>query len=70
MSKLRIYESNNDQIECQVSDEKDLRDLLCNLVQEESRVVILELEDGSIFTLGVGLPYGFVQYSKSGAPLT
>lgn len=68
MDKLRINESDNNQIDCQVSDEKGLRDLLYNLVKEESRVVILEIEDGSIFTLGVGLPYGFVQYSKSGRP--
>jgi hypothetical protein len=68
MSTLRITESNNDQIEYEVSEEKELRDLLYNLVKQESRVVILEFPNIGIFTLGVGLPYGFIQYSKSGEP--
>ena len=68
MSTLRITESNNDRIEYEVSEEKELRDLLYNLVKKESRVVILEIPNVGIFTLGVGLPYGFVQYSKSGDP--
>ena len=68
MSTLRITESNNDQIEYKVSEEKDLSDLLHNLVKQESRVVILELPNSGIFTLGVGTPYGFIQYSKSGEP--
>jgi hypothetical protein len=68
MSTLRVTESNNDQIEYDISKEKELRDLLYNLVKQESRVVILEIPDVGIFTLGVGLPYGFVQLSKTGEP--
>jgi len=66
MCKLQISESDNDQLDYRVSDENALRDLLNNLVQEVSRMVILEFEDGNIFTLGVGLPYGFIQHSISG----
>jgi hypothetical protein len=68
MSTFRITESNNDQIEYDISEEKELRDLLYNLVKQESRVVILEIPGVGIFTLGVGLPYGFVQFSKTGEP--
>lgn len=68
MNTLWITESNNDQIACEVSEEKELRDLLYNLVKHESRVVILDIPNIGIFTLGVGLPYGFVQYSKSAEP--
>lgn len=68
MSTLRITESNNDQIEYEVSGEKELRDLLYNLEKQGSRVVILELPNIGILTLGVGLPYGFIQYSKFGEP--
>ena len=32
-------------------------------------MVILDIPNIGIFTLGVGLPYGFVQYSKSGDSL-
>jgi len=68
MSTLRIVESNNDQIDYDISKEKGLRDLLYNLVQQEPRVVILEIPNVGIFTLGVGEPYGFVQFSKTGEP--
>jgi hypothetical protein len=68
MSTIRIIESNNDQIEYDISKEKELRDLLYNLVKQESRVVILEIPNVGIFTLGIGLPYGFVQFSKTGEP--
>lgn len=66
MSTLRIIESNNDRVEYDISEEKELRDLLYNLVKQDARVVILEIPDVGIFTLGVGLPYGFVQFSKTG----
>lgn len=68
MNTIRITESNDDQIEYEVSDEKELRDLLYKLVKQESRVIILEIPNFGIFTLGVGRPYGFVQYSKFGEP--
>ncbi len=68
MIKFRITESNNDLFEYVISKEKELRDLLYNLVKQEPRVVILEIPDVGIFTLGVGLPYGFVQFSKTGDP--
>jgi hypothetical protein len=68
MSTFRITESNNHQLEYEVSEVKELRDLFYNLVKQESRVVILEIPDVGIFTLGVGLSYGFVQFSKSGEP--
>ncbi len=68
MSTLRVIESNSDQIEYDISNEKELRDLLHNLVKHVSRVVILEIPDVGIFTLGVGLPYGFIQFSKTGEP--
>ena len=49
-------------------EEKDLEELLYGLMKEEPRVVILEFLDIGVFTLGIGLPYGFAQFSKSGEP--
>lgn len=64
MSKIRIIESDHVQIETDVSNENELIDKLYNLIKEEARVVILELPDIGIFTLGIGLPNGFLQFSK------
>lgn len=68
MSKIKITDSDHSQVEMNVSNKKELGDILDNLLKKEARVVILELPDIGIFTLGIGLPYGFVQYSKDGEP--
>ncbi len=66
MCTLKLIESNNDKIKYIITDEKELRELLNNLVKQVNRVVILEITNIGIFTLGIGLPLGFIQYSKSG----
>ena len=68
MSKIKIVDSDHTQIELDISEEHNLRDLLYNLLKQEPRVVIIEISNIGIFTLGVGLPYGCVQYSKDWEP--
>ena len=68
MGIFLITEGNNDHSEYDISGEKELRDLLYSLIKQEPRVVLLEIPGICIFTLGVGLPHGFIQFSKTGEP--
>jgi len=64
-SNITVVVENNERIEYNVSDGEELRNLLYRLVEQEPRVFVLEIANNAIFTIGVGLPYGFVQFSKN-----
>lgn len=65
MRKIKITEELNGSLaESDVSTETELREILLNLLQEEPKIVILELTDHAIFDLGIGLPYGFVEFYR------
>ena len=48
--------------------EDGLKEILSNLVKPIARIVILEIADEGNFTLGIGLPYGYIEFSKDGQP--
>ena len=68
MDKFNIIESDGQKSELMISTVKDFSDILYKLQRKGSRVVIIELPQMGSFTVGIGSPYGFVQFSKNGEP--
>jgi hypothetical protein len=68
MSKLVIVDTVSSCVEHIINDENDFRALLYSLVDSGTRIVIIEISGIGIVTLGVGLLYGFIQFSKNGEP--
>jgi hypothetical protein len=69
MTHYKIIDSNNNQNEIILSEEKELRDVLNTLAQQGNRIVLLEFPDAGILTIGIGHPYGFVEYmAENGNP--
>lgn len=68
MSRIKITDTDHSQVEINVSKKEELSDLLNNSLREQARVVIIELPDMGFFTLGIGMPYGFIQFSKDNEP--
>ncbi len=70
MDRFRLINLYADQKEIVVEEEQDLRDLLLSMLHTyESRVVILKSLSAGSLTIGIGRPYGFVEYSTaSGEP--
>ena len=68
MDKIKIIESDGRKNELMISTGKEFSDILYKLQRKDPRVVIIELPHEGTFTLGIGSPYGFVQFSKDGEP--
>jgi hypothetical protein len=66
-NRIVVVEKNG-RIEYNVADGEELRKLLYHLVEQEPQVFVLEMAINAMFTIGVGLPYGFVQFSKNNEP--
>ncbi len=68
MVKIQIHDSYNHQTTYNISSEKELKDLLYKILSKEPSVFIIDIPNNGIFTLGIGRPYGFIQYSRSDEP--
>lgn len=66
--RAKITKSNSNQAELTVSNEKELSNILNNLSNQEAQVVIAEFSNMGVFTIGIGMPYGFVKYSQGDEP--
>jgi hypothetical protein len=67
-SNIIVVIEKNERIEYNVADGEELRKLLYLLVEQEPKVFVLEMAINAMFTIGIGLPYGFVQFSKNNEP--
>ena len=62
MHKFRLIDSYPNKEEIDILDEKVLQHALKNFLAYGTRVVILESPGSGSLTIGVGSPYGFVEY--------
>ncbi len=68
MHKIKITESNHEQYYLEIQEEKDLKTILFQLLKKEIRIIVMEMSNIGILTLGIGMPYGFIQFSEDGTP--
>lgn len=61
-NKFRILDSYRDAEEIIFNNGDELREVLNNFLQYGARVVILESSNVGSLTIGIGRPYGFVQF--------
>jgi len=63
-SNFKIKDSYPTVQEKAIGNERDLRKALKRALQDGPRVVILDSSDAGSLTIGIGTPYGFVQFVK------
>ncbi len=68
MNNLKIIQSDGKRNELKISTGKEFSKILYKLQKKDPRVVIIEMHQAGIFTLGIGSPYGFVQFTQNGEP--
>ena len=62
MNPIKIISSYLNQDEIEITREEELRDVLRDLLKHGNSVVLLEFPDSGVLTIGVGTPFGFVEY--------
>ena len=62
MNLFKIISSYPNQSEIEFTQEEELRDVLRDLSRYGNSVVLLEVPDSGVLTIGVGTPFGFIEY--------
>ncbi len=62
ISEFRIFDSYHDKEAMHITREEEIRETLNSFLKYGTRVVILESSSAGSLTIGIGEPYGFVQF--------
>ncbi len=69
MTLCKIVSSYLKQNEIKITQEEQLREVLHDLLKYGNSVVLLEFPGFGVLTIGIGTPYGFVEYmDEDGSP--
>ena len=64
MSEYKIEGSYFGENDIAIAQEEELREFLSTAIKQEPRVFSLISSDSGLLTIGIGMPYGFVQYTQ------
>ena len=68
MNKFQIIESSQNSKIIQISSENDLKHYLLKKAANENSIILLESQTSGTLTIGVGDPYGFVEFINKTDP--
>jgi hypothetical protein len=69
MNQIEVISSYINHGEVKISHEEEFRTVLSDLLQHGNSVILLKFPHLGVLTIGIGTPYGFVEYmNENGSP--